>query len=519
MKNLPIGIQTFEKIINKNLLYIDKTKIIYKLINEGSFYFLSRPRRFGKSLLLSTLQEIFSGNKELFKDLYIYDKISWEKFPVIHLSMSNLKGTQDLTNIYESALLMLHNNAASNSVSMPLSKQPALAFSQLIQELSKINKVVVLIDEYDKPIIDHINDLSIAKQNREFLRDFYSVLKDNDQNINFCLLTGVSKFSKVSIFSGLNNLRDITINDSFSTICGITQNEMEDYFNDRFEDLGNKLNLDDQSLKQKIKTWYNGYSWDAKNTVYNPFSILNFFADGTFKNYWFSSGTPTFLIEKIIQDKIQVDELENNRIGLEIFESFDLENLNLISLLFQTGYLTIISIDYDEGICTLNYPNQEVKRSFLVYIAAHYFNTSVINVRPLYIDLIACLTENNIKKFINSIKSIIAGIPYQLHIQKEAYYHSLFYLIMELMGIDMDIEQNTSKGRIDGIIEYDNNIYIIEFKYLSENKNIDELLNTALNQIKTKEYFAPYLIKNKPIKYLAVAINKETVEYKLEEHL
>ena len=518
MQNLPIGIQTFEKIINQNQLYVDKTKEIYNLIRISQYAFLSRPRRFGKSLLISTLKEIFSGNKELFKGLYIYDKINWEeKYPVIHLSMSNLKDTKDLGSIYESAYLMLEVNAIENGIELKKYENPAIMFGVLISKLAKINKVVVLIDEYDKPIVDHLTQNDIAQRNRNFLRDFYSVLKDNDEHIKFCLLTGVSKFSKVSVFSGLNNLYDITLDRNFSTICGITQDELNIYFDDRLPKIASEYNTTVEELKLRIKEWYNGYSWDGVNRVYNPFSILSFFSVGQFKNFWFSTGTPTFLIDKLKYDKIQIDTIENKRVGIEIFDSGEIDNINNMSLLFQTGYLTITSVDYETGICILNYPNEEVKKSFLIYLAELFFNTPVTEIRPIHFDLRMALEKLNILDFITILKSIIAKIPYQLHVPNEAYYHSLFYLIMELTGIEMDLEVNTNKGRIDGVIEFEKVIYIIEFKYLSDNKNVEELLNTAVNQIKNKEYYAPYLKKKKPIKFLAIAVNKEIVEYKIEE--
>ncbi|MFH0734754.1 MAG: AAA family ATPase [bacterium] len=338
MQNLPIGIQTFEKIISNDFLYVDKTELIYQLISTGGFYFLSRPRRFGKSLLVSTLKEIFCGNKELFKGLYIYNKINWEKHPVVHISFSSITYSGSSTDFRSKIVDYLYTIAKVYNVTLTTSSISE-TFKELLLNLCEINKVVILIDEYDKPIIDYINNLDKAKENRDVLREFYGSIKDNDQYIKFCFLTGVSKFSKVSVFSGLNNLRDITINDTFSNICGITQKELEFYFFNRFNDLEKKLNLDYEKLKQKIKHWYNGYSWDGVNTVYNPFSILNFFADGQFKNYWFSTGTPAFLMDKIKDEKIQVDEIESDRVGLEIFESYDLDNINFASLLFQTGYL------------------------------------------------------------------------------------------------------------------------------------------------------------------------------------
>ncbi|MFH0734972.1 MAG: AAA family ATPase [bacterium] len=517
MKNLPIGIQTFEKIISEKFLYVDKTELIYELIDSSGYYFLSRPRRFGKSLLISTLKEIFSGNKELFKDLYIYDKIDWITYPVIRLDMSNVISSKGKDFFGESIINMLNIIANEYNIIIENPIDYTDAFRKLIYKLSKINKVVVLVDEYDKPIIDYINNKDIASENRDLLKDLYSVLKSSDEYIKFCFLTGVSKFSKVSVFSGLNNLKDITINERYSTICGITQIELENNFNDRLNYLAIKLAIDKETLKQEIKNWYNGYSWDGTNTVYNPFSLLNFFDDGTFKNYWFSSGTPTFLIDKFKTTDYKIEDIDNSGATDDLFDSYDIDQFDYRSLLFQTGYLTITNLDKTNRIYILNYPNKEVKESFLIHIVTAFIKKEVSDIRFINIQLQNALKNNNLENFIDIIKSLIAGIPYQLHIPKEAYYHSLFYLIMELMGIEIDMEVSTSKGRIDGVVEFENNIYILEFKYLTDLKNASKLLHEAINQIKTKKYFEPYFKQSKPVKYLAVVINKDNVEYRVEE--
>ncbi|MFH0733629.1 MAG: AAA family ATPase, partial [bacterium] len=277
MKRLPIGIQTFETLITDDLLYIDKTELIFKLISQNKYYFLSRPRRFGKSLLLSTLKEIFLGNKDLFKGLFIYDKIEWEKYPVIHIDLSNVVYNDTIEKFQQSFIAELNYIAKKYNVEIKNPINHSYAFNELIKELSVQNKVVILIDEYDKPIVDFITNKKKAAINRDLLRDFYSVIKANDQYIKFAFLTGVSKFSKVSLFSGLNNLKDITMSTEFSTICGYTQEELEYYFNNRFEDTAKTFGYSVEKLKADIKLWYNGYSWDGINKVYNPYSILNFF--------------------------------------------------------------------------------------------------------------------------------------------------------------------------------------------------------------------------------------------------
>ncbi|MFH0735896.1 MAG: AAA family ATPase [bacterium] len=514
MKNLPIGIQTFEKIINDNLLYIDKTKIIFELIKNNNYFFLSRPRRFGKSLLLSTLKEIFSGNKELFKGLFIYDKIEWLKYPVIHLSMSDIKGTNNIATIFESTFFMLKEQADKYNIIIDNFSHPALAFKFLIHELSKINKVVILIDEYDKPILDNITKPDYANLNKDFLKEFYSVIKDSDQYIKFVFLTGVSKFSKVSLFSGLNNLRDITFDQEFSTICGCTPEELDYYFNNRYELTSDKLNLSIEELKTIIKLWYNGYSWDGIKRVYNPYSILNFFQLQKFSNFWFTTGTPTFLVDKFIQDKISVNEIIEDEVTEYFFEDFDTENIDYRLLLFQTGYLTIKSIN--TNLYKLHYPNKEVMDSYLTYIATVYLPKDADKINLSIIKINNYLSNKKYDDFFITLKSLFASIPYMLKKDNEAYYHSIFYIIMLLMGADIEVEKITSKGRIDGVIEYDDIIYIIEIKYLRTTNSINKLLSAAINQIKEKEYYMLYLAKNKQIKLIAIAINNNTLEYKIE---
>ncbi len=516
MKNLPIGIQTFEEIINNNYLYIDKTKQIEKLINSGKYFFLSRPRRFGKSLLLSTLKEVFSGNKELFKGLFIYDKIKWEIYPVIHLDVTSFQYNDTLEIFNDSIIEKLNRTAQLYNHKLSYTKSVKSCFEELIKKLSEQNKVVILIDEYDKPIVDFITNKEKATINRNLLRDFYSVIKANDQYVKFAFLTGVSKFSKVSLFSGLNNLKDITMNSEFSTICGYTQEEFEYYFADRFEETAKILGYSIEQLKAEVKLWYNGYSWDGINKVYNPYSILNFFQDKKFGNYWFTTGTPTFLVEKFIADKITVTDLTAESFGEHFFEKFDVDSLDYRLLLFQTGYLTVKEYDKEFNLYNLDFPNKEVRDSLLLYLSTVYLEKDINNMDVLISKVNGYLKRKDYEMFFNSLKSIISSIPYTIKREDEAYYHSVFYIIMLLMGAKIDIEKLTSKGRIDGVVENKDIIYIIEIKHIKEKSNIKNLLNTALAQIKEKEYFAPYLAKGKEIMFIALAVNDNVLEYKIE---
>jgi len=346
MKYLPIGIQTFEKIRNSNYYYVDKTMFVKKLEN-GGYYFLSRPRRFGKSLFLDTLKEAFSGNKELFKGLYLYDNWDWEKkYPVVKISFGGGK-------VRTPKALINHMNFILKNVSQDHQIElkeaiPDEQFYELIKSLSEKrgSQVVVLIDEYDKPILDAIENIEVARENREILKDFYSVLKDADPYLKLVFLTGVSRFSKVSIFSGLNQLNDITVDPSFATVCGYTQSELENIFEDRLKDFD----------KNKVKEWYNGYAWLGES-VYNPFDILLLFDKKMFKPYWFETGTPTFLIKLFMKNRYYLPELENLEVGEEILSNLDVDNIRVENLLFQLGYITIKEFLEEDGVYILSYPN------------------------------------------------------------------------------------------------------------------------------------------------------------------
>jgi len=374
MKYLPIGMQTFRDIIEGNYLYIDKTNYIHDLFETGGkYFFLSRPRRFGKSLLLSTLGEIFSGSKELFRDLWIYDKIEWKEHPIIHLDFLGKK-TGSAKELNETLEFMVNQNAQTYGIKLK-EKGYDKRFNELIRELGKKERVVILVDEYDKPIINNIENPEVARQNRDILRIFYECIKEADEYLRFVFITGVSKFSKVSIFSGLNNLRDITISSSFSSMLGYTHSELLHYFQDRINGMAKGSEGDKEGLIQSIKDWYNGYSWDGLEFVYNPYSVLNLFQEERFDNYWFSSGTPTFLIKAIKEKNIDLKRIENYETSKFIFDTFDVDSSNVFALLFQTGYLAlkeVKKISMTQSIYRFSYPNLEVKESLLDYLAAEF---------------------------------------------------------------------------------------------------------------------------------------------------
>lgn len=391
-------------------------------------------------------------------------------------------------------------------------------FNELIEKLSIIDKLVILIDEYDKPIIEHVDNLEIANEMRNILKEFYTVLKSSESNIKFCFLTGVSKFSKVSIFSGLNNLRDITLEEKFSTITGYTENQLFTYFKEYIEVTADKLNVSADELKQALKNWYNGYSWDGINFVYNPYSILSIFVSQQINNYWFSSGTPTFLLKLIREYDIDVKELENYETGVDILDSFEIDKINVQSLLFQTGYLTIkkiIQYSITDRVYILDYPNMEVKESLLRNILNDLTNPTKDN-EVLIGKLVRSILKNNIEDFFKELQTLFASIPSHIFIKdKEAYYHTIIYLVLTLMGVRINVETyiNTSlltnHGRIDtstslsasAVIENETHIYILEFKLGTA--------EVALKQIEEMKYHEKYLSLNKAITLLGIGFDKK----------
>jgi len=384
MKKLPIGIQTFSKLIKNDCLYVDKTQHIAELIQAGDYLFLSRPRRFGKSLLVSTLSEIFAGNKELFQGLYIYDHIEWQPHPVIVIDFNGISFNDE--QVFKASLSSFLDNVADEHEIVRSKTFVKDKFAELIKKIAKKThqKVVILIDEYDKPIVNYIDDIKKAAKNREIIRDFLGVLKYSDAFLRFVFLTGVSKFARVSIFSDLNNLRDITLSPQFVTLLGYTQNELESYFDQRLQNLCFELGIKKAQLLAKIKIWYDGYSWDAKHQVYNPYSILNLFTEQQFDNYWFASGTPTFLIRLIKKNAYEATALENKKVSKLVFDSYDIDNMNVFVLLFQTGYLTLTQIDKKGRTpqYLLNYPNLEVKEAFITHLFASFTQNGLEEIQP-----------------------------------------------------------------------------------------------------------------------------------------
>lgn len=505
MKKLPLGIQSFSELIRENHVYVDKTEDIYNLFADGGkYYFLSRPRRFGKSLLISTLAELFSGNKALFKELWIYDKIEWKEHPVIHIDFAGMRYGSEVE-LGETLNYLINENAKRFNVQLK-SKTFDKKLKDLIIELSQKEQVVVLIDEYDKPIIDFVDQKETAESNRKTLSNFYSIIKATDKYLKFAFLTGVSKFSKVSVFSGLNNLHDITLSKQFATLLGYTHEELLFHFGVYIDWMAEELEINREILVEKIRTWYNGYSWDGLNFVYNPFSILSLFKEKSFANYWFSTGTPSFLIRMIKEKDSDITRFDNLPVSHYAFDSFDFETMDVIPLLFQTGYLTIKEIftKRDTKRFRLNYPNKEVRDSFLTYLL-HMYTQKGPGVSTEILDRLSeAIDDDDLDRIIQELKALFASIPYHIFIgEKEAYYHTVIYLALKLAGADTISEDSTNKGRIDAVMETGHKIYIIEFK-LGKNSEV-----AALEQVKSKGYHEKYLERGKHIVLVGVGLDPE----------
>lgn len=502
MQKLPIGEQSFKRLREENQLYVDKTRHIYDLLNTGKFIFLSRPRRFGKSLLTTTLQELFRGNKALFQGLWIEDKIDWQPRPVILINFNDLNY---LSKSLDVALDEYMDRLAANHGLTLTASDYKTKFQELIVRLATDQKVVLLIDEYDKAITDLLENEQKVSDHVATLKNFYSVLKATEgECLHFVFLTGVSKYGKISLFSDLNNLLDITLDERFATLLGYTQSELEFYFADWIDRLAQRYQKTRPEMRALIAHWYNGYSWDGVNTVYVPFSTLVFLEQQTFANHWFSTGTPTFLITLLRQRQIPPYELEGFTADSTLLDSANVNNIDVYSLLFQTGYLTVKAAWFGPTGQTyeLGYPNYEVTQAFQQHLLGDYLGSSLQPMSTTILNrLLKALREQKVAGFITVLKSVFAGIPHTLFLAQEAYYHSLVYLLLKLLGFTIHAEPLTNLGRIDAVLELAEAVYILEFKMSTA--------QIALDQIRAKGYDLPYHHLGKPIILLGIAFDEE----------
>ena len=498
---LPIGIQTFREICERECYYVDKTAYIRRLLDEGKHYFLSRPRRFGKSLFLDTLKEVFEGNEPLFAGLFIHDRWDWSvRYPVLRLSFGsgNFKEPG-----YVEAMLMEQLAAAErrSEVVSEFATAPG-RFAALLEALHDQagQPVAVLIDEYDKPILDALEVPEVARANRDFLRGLYAVIKDSDAHVRFTFLTGVSKFSKVSLFSGLNNLTDITLEPEYSAICGYSDADLDAVFAPELPGLD----------RDQIRDWYNGYSWRGDEKVYNPFDILLLFRNREFKAHWFETGTPTFLVETLGKRHVSSLELGEMVGSDELLSTFDVDAIATEALLFQTGYLTITDAEElgGEMLYRLDYPNREVRQSLNRSLLRYLVQDSTRQMANS-IQLYRLLEANDFTGLETLVHSFFASIPYEWYTNNdiagyEGYYASVFYSYFAALGLDITVEDSSSHGRLDMAVLFNSHVYLFEFKVV-------ELASAgaALAQLKERRYADKYRALGQPIHLIGVEFSKD----------
>ena len=505
LKPLPVSLSDITTILSNGFQYVDKTKFVYSMVQYPGKFFLSRPRRFGKSTLLSTFNEVFSGKKELFKEQWIYQSPwDWQIYPIIRLDF-NVEIDADLKQHIMQCLKLIAINYDVYNEEDFHSSTYGMYFRKLIINLHKKynQQVVILIDEYDKPILDVIDDVALASKKRDILKGFYTVIKGVDECLRFVFLTGVTRFSKVVVFSDLNNLNDISMDKQYADICGITQEELELYFKHYIEELAKSQNTTYAKCLLKIKEWYNGFCFSEDGiSVYNLYSTVLLLQKMKFANYWFTSGNPSFLMKLIKKDaNLELYKLDEYQLKVSQFDTFEIDNLNLTAILFQAGYLTIKSYDDISEQYTLAYPNLEISKSFKNNLFDTFSLTPNTN-QNLLRDIIMALTNNNLESVIAYLKQIFLNIDYDVKISYEKHYQSIVYLIFQLLGYQINVEYKTNIGRIDAIIQTSTNLYIFEFK-------LDKTAQIALDQIKAKSYWERFLIHNKPITLIAINFNSK----------
>ena len=509
----PIGIQSFDQIINEGFVYIDKTDMIYSLADEGKIYFLSRPRRFGKSLLVSTLKNYFLGRKELFRGLKI-DSLEkeWNVHPVFHIDFNGSDFTR------QGALYAMIDDYIANWEAQygitGVNKEIGLGV-RFRHVLAKAHgqtgqRAVVLIDEYDKPILDVLDiNSDLEEEHRNILKGFYSVFKGADEYLRFVFLTGVTKFSQVSVFSGFNQPFDISMHYKYETLCGITQEELEGTFEEPIKEMGKIYGRSPEEMKEMLKEQYDGYHFSRNMTdIYNPFSLLNAFAMLEISNYWFKSGTPTYLIRLLSHTDENMSDLTGKYYSTEEFIDYKASVEKPLPMIYQSGYLTIKEFDMEFGLFLLDYPNKEVKEGFLSLIASKYFNNGD-TIYPWIREAAVFLRKGDTEGFRTGLTSFLASIPYTMRRkenerERERYFHYTFYLIMRLISVyTVYTEKVQSHGRVDCVIETTDYVYIFEFK-------LDGTAEEAMQQIEDKGYAKEYASDKRKLYKIAAVFSSET---------
>jgi hypothetical protein len=494
---------TFEKFILEGCLYVDKTAAIHRWIGQTSGqYFLARPRRFGKSLLISTFKAIFEGKRELFKGLAIENlDYDWKTYPVIHLNMGSCAG-RDLNHTHRALMFQLSQQAKLNGLECEYT-DPDLAFGELIAKLHERGPVVVLVDEYDKPLLGHLGT-PLAKEVQTLMKSFYGVIKTCEAQLRFAFITGISKFSKVSIFSDLNNLTDLSMHREAGTLLGYTQEELEANFSEYIDALGEELGVDRDEVLARLKRWYNGYRFDEDSArVYNPVSTMKCFAELRFKNFWFETATPTFLIDLLKRSPLDTSDLS---LPESAFAAYDPERLEVLPLLVQTGYLTIREVeDTGEGerFYTLDYPNLEVERSFGKHLLKGLGEITDAEMGTALRKMYKSLQAGDVETLLTQVKVFFAGIPYDIQLDNEKYYQTIFVALFRVLGAFVASEWRTSDGRIDALLISDKQVLVFEFK-------LHDNASAAMAQIKAKDYGLSWQADGREVLLIGVGFDAET---------
>ncbi|MCX5925421.1 MAG: AAA family ATPase [Candidatus Dependentiae bacterium] len=515
-KQLGLNCSIFENFVKNNRIYVDKTRIIYDLItarNNEHFYFVSRPRRFGKSLFISTLKAIFSGKKELFNEYWIGKNSSydWPQHPVIHLDFGGI-AHRTPEKFEQSFCFALQKIAKSCAIEKLEGTVPGDMLQDLVEKLSPNGKIVLLIDEYDKPMVDHIDNIPLAEENRKILNSFYTTVKSLEEYWRAIFITGVSKFTKTSLFSGLNNLQELSMDPIAAELFGYTHEELVTYFPTYIDDLANHLGLSRQETLDTMKEWYDGYRFSKdmqKPQMYSPLSVIACLSSKEFANYWFNTGNPGFLIALLRLNGIDLEIHDIIQLSIKSLNTIDIHNIPLFPLLFQTGYLTIVDYNTQTEIFTLDYPNKEIRESFKDYLMQAFSYASTAAIDKELVKMRSALTHKNFEQFCNAVKTLFAGIPHNLHIAKEAYYHSLFHFMFDLLGMKPKSEEATSRGESDLVLETADSVMVFEFKFSKSAQD-------ALDQIMHKKYHKKYMHKNKAIILVGINVNFKEKELEFE---
>lgn len=500
----PVGVQNFEKIRKEGYVYVDKTALIHRLVKLGTYYFLSRPRRFGKSLLISTLEAYFSGKKHLFEGLAIEDlETEWNEYPVLHFDLNAKKfdAVEDLYELVGRQLERYELQYETVAVDQSLDGR----FYNLVMSIAdKTHKrVVILVDEYDKPLLQTIGNSELQNTYREILKAFYGVMKSCDGQIHFGFLTGVTKFGKVSVFSDLNNLDDISMDPAYYEICGISENELNEYFDTEIGELAEVNELTKDQAYDRLRSEYDGYHFcENVSGIYNPFSVLSTLRKNRFGNYWFETGTPTYLVELLKKSDFQLDRIDGYKTGKDVLNGIDPDSP--VAMIYQSGYVTIKDYDSEFDLVTVGFPNKEVERGFLLFLLPFYTNLKKEDSNFFVSRAVQALKNGDAEVFMSYMKSLLAGYPYDLIKDTENHYQNVVYLTLKLMSVYLvDAEFRTSNGRIDLLVRTDKYIYVMEFKY-------DGSAQEAMDQIESKEYPLPFAMDSRTIVKVGVNFSGKT---------